>query len=59
MHIFLQDEDSDAYQKQFGKYIKLGVSADNLEALYKKVHAAIRADPAAKTTEKKDVKVKR
>ncbi|KAF6030309.1 hypothetical protein EB796_011389 [Bugula neritina] len=56
---YLQDEDSDAYQKQFGKYIKLGVSADNLEALYKKVHAAIRADPAAKTTEKKDVKVKR
>jgi large subunit ribosomal protein L5e len=58
---YLQDEDSDAYQRQFGKYIKLGIEPDNMEQMYKDVHAAIRADPEhkPKTTEKKDGKPKR
>lgn len=44
----LQDEDEEKYEKQFGQYIKKGVSADGLEDLYTKVHAAIRADPSSR-----------
>ncbi|KAL2935864.1 60S ribosomal protein L5 [Bienertia sinuspersici] len=33
-------------------YMNRGIEADGLEELYKKVHAAIRADPAAKKSEK-------
>lgn len=55
----LQEEDNELYEKQFSKFIKNGVSADGLEALYKKVHAAIRADPEHKPAPKKDLKVKR
>ncbi|KAL5062374.1 hypothetical protein RYX36_024111 [Vicia faba] len=35
------------------EYIKKGIEADGLEELYKKVHAAIRADPTIKKAEKK------
>jgi len=42
----LEEEDPDKYQSQFAEYIKAGVSADDLEDLYTKVHAAIRADPS-------------
>ncbi|KAH1072588.1 hypothetical protein J1N35_024916 [Gossypium stocksii] len=40
------------YQSPFSEYIKRGIEADNIQSLYKKVHAAIRADPTAKKTEK-------
>merc|ERR1711916_216568 len=43
----LQEEDADKYQKQFSAYTKAGVGADDLEALYTKVHAAIRSNPDA------------
>lgn len=49
----LQGEDDDAYKKQFSGYIKAGVTADSIEALYKKAHAEIRKDPEAKSTLKK------
>lgn len=52
----LQDEDEDVYKRQFGKYIKEGVTADGLEAMYKKVHAAIRADPVHQAKPQKEVK---
>jgi len=55
----LQDEDEDAYKKQFSQFIKNGVKSDNIEEYYKKCHAAIRADPAQKEAPKKEVKVKR
>jgi len=42
----LQEEDEEKYEKHFSQYIKKGVSADDLEDLYTKVHAAIRADPS-------------
>jgi len=42
----LQDENEEKYEKQFSQYIKKGVAADDLEDLYAKVHAAIRADPS-------------
>lgn len=41
----LQEDDEEAYQKQFSKYIELGVEADGIEEMYEKVHAAIREDP--------------
>merc|ERR1719242_700274 len=43
----LQEEDAEKYQKHFSKYIAAGLSADDLEGLYEKVHAAIRADPSS------------
>lgn len=46
----LQGEDEDAYKKQFSKYIANGVTADSVEAMYKKAHAAIRANPEHKST---------
>ncbi|KAH1083076.1 hypothetical protein J1N35_022837 [Gossypium stocksii] len=44
------------YQSHFSEYIKRGIEADNIQSLYKKVHAAIRADPTAKKTEKEPPK---
>ncbi|XP_071701433.1 large ribosomal subunit protein uL18-like [Rutidosis leptorrhynchoides] len=35
-------------QSQFSDYIKAEVEPDGLEEFYKKVHAAIRADPNSK-----------
>jgi large subunit ribosomal protein L5e len=50
----LQEEDEERYKKQFSRFIAAGVNADGLEALYKKVHGAIRADP----TKPRDPKLK-
>jgi len=41
----LKAADAAAYGRQFGRYVKNGVSAESLEGVYKKAHAAIRADP--------------
>merc|ERR1712136_228629 len=41
------------------QYIKAGIDSENMEAMYTKCHAAIRADPAAKPKEKKEVDKKR
>jgi len=46
----LQADDTDAYNKQFSKYIKNGITHASVEAMYKKCHAAIRADPEHKST---------
>lgn len=53
----LMDEDEDAYKRQFSRYIKEGVTADEMEEIYRKAHAGIRADPSrAPRSEKKVVK---
>eukprot|EP00744_Colponema_vietnamica_P000083 GILI01000158.1.p2 GENE.GILI01000158.1~~GILI01000158.1.p2 ORF type:complete len:322 (+),score=130.96 GILI01000158.1:37-966(+) len=49
----LEEEDADAYQRQFSDYIKAGLTADKLEATYTKVHAAIRANPERKKVARK------
>jgi len=49
----LADENPTKYQRQFSRYHKARVAPDALEGIYKKVHAAIRADPAPKKSEKK------
>merc|ERR1711970_1559759 len=51
---YLSEEDSEAYEKQFARYVKLGLDADKLEDLYEGVHTAIRADP--KYTKKENPK---
>lgn len=55
----LQDQDEDLYKKQFSQFVKNGVTPDALEEMYKKGHAAIRADPESKSKPSKAVKVKR
>merc|ERR1711879_527186 len=44
----LQEEDEEAYKKHFSRFIKNGVTAASIEEMYKKAHAAIRADPSPK-----------
>lgn len=56
----LEEEDDDTYKRQFSQFIKHGISADDLEGMYTKCHAAIREDPTPKKKpERKDVKTKR
>ncbi|XP_044262345.1 60S ribosomal protein L5 [Tribolium madens] len=43
----LEEEDPEAFKRQFSQYIKLGINADQIEGIYKNAHAAIRANPAA------------
>ncbi|KAL2336123.1 hypothetical protein Fmac_010569 [Flemingia macrophylla] len=52
----LMEDEPEKYQSHFSEYIKRGLEADGLEALYKKVHAAIRADPTIKKSEKQPPK---
>merc|ERR1719354_1504694 len=42
----LQTTDACSWQRQFGRYIKEGVTADSMEEMYQKCHEAIRADPS-------------
>jgi len=42
----LQEENEEKYKRQFSRYIKEGISADDLEEIYRKAHEAIRADPS-------------
>lgn len=53
----LQEEDPESYQRQFSEFVKVGVTGDKVEKMYKAAHAAIRADPTF--TKKVTKKVKR
>lgn len=55
----LQDDDEDAYKKQFSKFIENGVTPDNIEEMYQKCHSSIRADPSPSAKKDKNVKKKR
>jgi large subunit ribosomal protein L5e len=49
----LEQDDEEAFKRQFAKYIELKIAPDSLETLYKKTHAAIRENPEQeKPTEK-------
>ncbi|KAH0891959.1 hypothetical protein HID58_054388, partial [Brassica napus] len=48
----LNEDEPEKFQTHFSQYLKKGVDAESMEELYKKVHAAIRADPNPKKTEK-------
>jgi len=51
----LLEEDPEAYDRQFSRYKKEGINADQLEEIYKNAHKAIRADPTFTKKEKKTV----
>jgi len=55
----LMDDDEESYKRQFGAYIKAGVSGDELENMYKNAHAKIRASPQIPPKAPKDVTAKR
>lgn len=52
----LAEDEPEKFQTHFSDYIKAGVEADGIEEVYKKVHAAIRADPTLKKSEKQPPK---
>jgi len=55
----LKEEDEDVYKRQFAQFLKEGLEPDTLEQMYKKAHAAIRANPEHVTKPKKDGIVKK
>ncbi|GAA0184289.1 ribosomal protein [Lithospermum erythrorhizon] len=52
----MQEEEPEKYQSHFSEYLKTCLEVDGLEEVYKKVHAAIRADPSAKKSDKQPPK---
>ncbi|XWS31142.1 hypothetical protein CRYUN_Cryun23aG0052300 [Craigia yunnanensis] len=52
----LMEDEPEKYQSHFSEYIKRSLEPDSIEGMYKKVHAAIRADPEAKKSEKEPPK---
>jgi len=55
----LEEEDEEKYKAHFAQYIKADIDSEGIEGLWKKCHAAIRADPAPKPAAKKEVDKKR
>lgn len=55
----LEEDDDEAFRRQFGQYIKNGITADGIEDMYSKAHAAIREDPSPKPKSEREVKTKR
>jgi len=55
----LEEEDNEAFKRQFGKYISLGIRAEDLESIYKKAHSAIRSDPSHSKTAKPTPAIKK
>lgn len=48
----LQDDDEEAFKRQFARFIKNGLTPDKIEQMYKDCHAAIRKEPTPKAVEK-------
>jgi large subunit ribosomal protein L5e len=44
----LQENNEEAYNRQFKRLVEAGIGPDDLEGVYKKAHAAIRKDPLLK-----------
>jgi len=55
----LKTDDASTYERQFSTYIKAGVKPEDVEAMWGKVHKAIRANPLPAKKEKKTVAPKR
>ncbi|XP_057508022.1 60S ribosomal protein L5-1-like [Actinidia eriantha] len=52
----LMEDEPEKYQTHFSRYIKKGIEPESIEEVYKKVHAAIRADPSPKKTQQEPPK---
>lgn len=48
------EEDEDKYKEHFASYIEAGIEPDDMEELYKKVHASIRENPVKKHSKKQE-----
>lgn len=55
----LLEKDEDAYKRQFSGSIKNGITADTVEDMYVKAHAAIRKDPSRPAKAEKAITKKR
>jgi len=57
----LKEDDEESFKRQFSKFIAEGIGPEAVEGMYKKAHAAIRAnpDPLPKKAKKEGVKQKR
>merc|ERR1711909_188289 len=55
----LLEKDEDAYKRQFSGSIKNGITADSVEDMYVKAHAAIRKDPSRPAKAEKAITKKR
>jgi len=56
----LKESDEEAFKRQFAKFVTSGIVPDQIEGIYKKAHAAIRASPdAVKKQPKENVQKKR
>jgi len=51
-----ESKDADSKSTQFSRFVKAGIKAADIEATYKKVHEAIKKNPAARVTRKTDPK---
>merc|ERR1712019_194024 len=51
----LEEENEEAFKRQFSRYIKNGIDSEGIEEMYAKAHASIRADPAVKSAPPKEV----
>lgn len=49
----LLEDDEEAYKRQFSRYVKLGITADEMEDIYKNAHKAIRENPIRVSKPKK------
>jgi large subunit ribosomal protein L5e len=52
---YLQEEDEEAYKRQFASYIGDGIEPDQLEDYYKEGHEKIRENPAAQPKGRKEL----
>jgi len=51
----LKGSDPEKYAREFSQYIKNKIDSNGLEAMYKKAHAAIRADPSPKLADRSKI----
>eukprot|EP00769_Ergobibamus_cyprinoides_P000888 gnl/Ergobibamus_cyprinoides/1898.p2 GENE.gnl/Ergobibamus_cyprinoides/1898~~gnl/Ergobibamus_cyprinoides/1898.p2 ORF type:complete len:154 (+),score=69.38 gnl/Ergobibamus_cyprinoides/1898:2-463(+) len=45
----LEEKDQALYQRQFSAYVAAGITSEDIEGMYERVHAAIRANPTRTT----------
>lgn len=48
----LMEDEPEKYQSHFSNFLKKDLAPENMEEMYKNVHASIRADPSFKTSDK-------
>jgi len=52
----LKEANADKFAKHFSQYIAAGIEPDSIEDMYRRVHAAIRRNPASAPKKQVDKK---